>query len=237
MRIIFLFLISFTTLAQFAPVSEVDSNSVSRVYRSQRSCPGNCMKIPVGYNKAFHRSIERLKNDLDNPIVSKNEAEVCLDDDDCQSKLEAKVCSDNLEKAIKRLDTEPKEVYCTKTTYNKIPSGEFYVVVDDSLKASYEAQRAVVKAEEDAVFDKMTDMTFGRSIYASVQILNKAKGLSKTQRRALRGNLKTMRDDLLDGSICDVREDLVALAADGVLIREQDKAAILAKIDAYKTCP
>lgn len=236
MRVLILFLFTLSTWAQFSPVVEIDSGSVKNVYRSRNICPGKCLKIPVGYNNSFHKKIEIMKADLDNPTVTKSEAETCLDDEDCQTKLEAKTCADSQERVIKVLDSDPKEIYCTKTIYPQIGSGSFRVVEDLDLKSAWEAQRAGKIAEQNAVSNKVKDMNFGRQLYASVQILNKKKELSKAQRRSLRTALSTMRDDLLDGSICDVKEDLVALSADGTLIREEDKALILSKIEAYKDC-
>tara|TARA_Y100000310_G_scaffold243676_1_gene248254 strand:- start:22909 stop:23622 length:714 start_codon:yes stop_codon:yes gene_type:complete len=236
MKLLILLLFSLSSWAQFVPVSEIDAGSVTTVYRSQSICPGQCLKIPVGYNKAFHKKVEIMKPDLENPTITKSQGETCLDDEDCQSKLEAKTCTDIEERAVKVLDSDPKEVYCTKTTYPQIGSGQFKVVEDPDLKSDWISKRNARLAKEKEISDKMKDMNFGRRVYASVQILNKKKGLSKAQRRQLRNTLKTMRDDLLDGSICDVRQDLIDLNADGTLIMEDDKTQALKMIDDYKSC-
>jgi hypothetical protein len=191
-----------------------------------------------------------MVNDLTKPVYSKTDVVACaaVSDDpatteidesktlleDCQEKLAALDCTGKGE-AIRAEDNS--EVYCSMLLrYEQKPAGYSRAVVNETLKAQFDASQAAKKAERQAVQSQLKDMEFGKRLYAQVQLLNKGKGLSKAQRRQLRKDLKTMRDDLLDGNVCNVRADLVALPANGTTILEADKTALLAKIDAYKTC-
>ena len=245
----FILLTITTARAQWVRESEILSKNWTKVSR-RAACPGKCYRVPVGSASVFIELEEVMANDLTKPVYSKTDVVACAataDDpettevdetksleDDCQEKLAALNCVGKGE-AIRAEDNS--EVYCSRLLrYEQKPAGYSKAVVNETLKTQWKTQRAAAKAQRQAVQNQVEDMNFGREIYASIQLLNKQKGLSKAQRRTLRQNLKTMRDDLLDGSLCDVRADLVALSADGTLIREADKTAVLAKLDAYKTC-
>ena len=159
---------------------------------------------------------------------SKEEVETCVDEADCQAKLQLKTCSTQGASAIYTLD--PNEIYCTLETPEHV--GE-----NASLKSSYDSSKATADAQKLALDSQVYDMDFGKKLYAGVMLMNKSNGLSKAQRKQLRNDLKDIRSDLFDGDICSAREDIDALVADEVLIKSADKSAILAKIDAYKTCP
>lgn len=162
MKYLILFLISFSASANFVKVSELESGAITKVFSKMKKCGNDCIRIPTGFNKSFHKKEEIQVPDYDSPIVSKSESESCsavADDpetteidesksieDDCQAKLAAKVCSDSDERAIKVLDEGSEEVYCTKTTYPIVGSGKFHVVEDADLKAAYEIAKAADKA-------------------------------------------------------------------------------------------
>ncbi len=251
MRYLLLFFLSFSALAQWVPEAEILSKSWTKVY-SRKSCPGTCHKIPKGeIDPSFVELEEVMVNDLDKPVMSKTDIVECTavaDDpatteidetqsleNNCVAKLAALDCTGK-GKAIRALDNS--EVYCSVLLrYEQKLAGYKKAAVNQTLKSQWETSRNVQKAQEAAINSQVQDMNFGRSLYASVQLLNKGKGLTKAQRRQLRQDLKTMREDLLDGSLCDVRADLLTLPVNGTTVTEADKAAILAKLDAYKTCP
>lgn len=73
----------------------------------------------------------------------------------------------------------------------------------------------------------------GKRIIAYFRVRNEQKNLSKTQRKQLLGspNIKSIMDALGAGSL-DIAKDLIqAYAADGVLVTEADKQALLNEID------
>lgn len=110
------------------------------------------------------------------------------------------------------------------------------LVEDLALKNTYLNSENIKESIKKSLESKLYDMEIGKKIYAQVQVSNRKKGLNKAQRRQLRKDLNDMRDDLFDGNICEVREDLLILTADGVLITSEDKASVIAFIDSLKKC-
>lgn len=223
-------ILSNSALANYALRTEVESKSITKVF-TKKPKSGNYIKLPAGYNANSYDVVDEEIDDMEKPnYEAKSSVEACESLEDCKEKELALSCDDINGYFKVRTD---EDVYCTKiVSYKKKLSGR-KTVKEDAAKKALVMQ---AMAKKQAVSDKLKDMNFGRELYASVQVLNRSKGLSKADRRQLRVALKTMRDDLFDGNICEVREDLVILAADGVKIKESDKTALLSIIDKYKTC-
>jgi len=139
MRLIILFLFSSQLHASYMSKSEIESCSDGRTsYTSQSQCQSEksepCYETPDDYHCAYFR----VKS-------TKSEAESCLDEADCQAKLASKDCSHPRERAVMVLDTDPKEVYCTRTG----------AISDQSLKGPHMAQKAAEKAAKDAARDEV----------------------------------------------------------------------------------
>jgi hypothetical protein len=103
------------------------------------------------------------------------------------------------------------------------------------LEAKVADYQALV-ASTVAVQNRSRDMVIGKKIYASIKVLNSDKGLSKVQKRQLRSDMAEIRDDLLDGDICQARAEIALLTEDGTVIQSGDIAKALAMIDALKSC-
>lgn len=133
MKFLLLFLISFSVYGNYLSKTEMETCLGSRtVYMNKSSCESTklepCFRVPKNYN-CNHYLVKS----------SKNEAETCADDAECQTILNGKVCSDSNENAIMVLDTDPKEVYCTKERG----------VSDSALKVVYDAAELVIQKEKD----------------------------------------------------------------------------------------
>lgn len=152
--IILLFLLfSFSVFGNYAKLSEVETNSISTVFTRMKSCGNDCIKIPLGYDSNYHRVIDGMKNDLDNPIESKNDISPCSDKADCDAQNLIKVCTDIEETVYMALDYS--DIYCSKITgYPQIPSGQKIVTEDIGLKTAY---LAVEQSKKDAALAKKTD--------------------------------------------------------------------------------
>ena len=86
-------------------------------YIRKQSCDKNhidCINIFNGHNCKTDSNLDIQVDDKKRPKFSKSNPVTCVDDNDCQTKLAAKVCVDTLETAIKNLLSNPKEVYCSK---------------------------------------------------------------------------------------------------------------------------
>ncbi len=240
MKFLILFILFSTSVfSNYMSKPDMESCSPGRtVYMAHSRCQEvegeSCHKVPDGYNCNYHKVTTENENDLNLPIYSKNEIEACSTEPVCDAKHIIKVCTDPDEMAIKNYDS--MEVYCTKIV-NYQQKSVTRAREDSGLKTPYDANMVISNSEKSAIGLRLDDMDFGRKIYASVQVLNESKGLSKGQRRTLRADLEVIRDDLMDGNICDARFDIAALTTDPIVIRDEDVTAVLAKLDAYKTCP
>lgn len=102
-----------------------------------------------------------------------------------------------------------------------------------------DAEIAEKEAKETAqitVNNQLKEMSFGKTLYAKIMLLNKSKGLSKVQRKQLRKDLNEIRDDLFDGDICGAKEEISALNPNEVTITTLDLTKVLSLIANYKTC-
>lgn len=239
--LVFCAMFCFSANALYVKQSEALSLNITKTFLSKTNCGLDCINIPSGYKTEYFRVLDVLEDDLANPNFElKSNVTLCTDQTDCETKLLTLDCgiSDSSFPYQKLIKNDFTEIYCTRVvSYPQVSSGQKHVVIDQSLKDAYESTKAIKKAEDDAIQAKIADMDLGKKLYAIVQIKNKMKGLSKGQRRTLRTNLSTIKEDLMDGNLCDARVDIAALTADGTLILSSDITEILAKIDAYKTCP
>lgn len=234
-------LLSLNCAANWVKDSELISGDIKTVYLKKKKCGSDCVKIPIRYNKNFHKRMEVMIDDLSKPnYEAESQVESCSSESDCLEKLAAKDCGDSeLAPYKKYVSAENDKVYCTRiVSYQKKGTGSYEVRVDESLKSAYEALKAAKIAESNAVDSQLLYMEHGKRIYASIQLLSKSKGLNKAQRRKFRRDNKEIKDDLLEGNLCNARSDIQAMAVDGVLITNQAEIdSILQKIDSITSCP
>ena len=84
-------------------------------YPLKRECDkkhSDCISVRKGFNCQTDSEQDTSVDDTSSPIIVKRDLDTCVDDDECQTKLVALVCTDTSLTAIKRLDLDPKEVYC-----------------------------------------------------------------------------------------------------------------------------
>lgn len=250
-------LISTSSFAGWVKESELIAGDIKKSHTSNGRCGEGCIEIPDRYNPAYHKRVEITENDYNKPnyeaksnivscnAIADNPATTEIDEtktilQDCVEKAAALDCpeSDTSHPYFVVRAADNSQVYCTRVvSYLQKSTGRYEVKEDAALKATYEGQAAAKKIEADAINQRIKDMDFGKRIYAAIQLLSKAKGLTKAQRRQFRNTNKDIKDDLLEGNICNARSDMATMAVDGVLITSQSEInGILAKIDAYKTC-
>ena len=142
--IILILLFSFSAFGNYAKLSEVETNTISKVWMKKSKCGNDCIKIPLGYNSNYHVVIDQMVNDISSPINSKNDIEICTDKADCDAKNLIKICIDELE--IVYMAADFTEIYCSKITgYNQIASGQKIVTEDAGMKAAHMAARQSIK--------------------------------------------------------------------------------------------
>lgn len=186
--IVLTLLFSVNCLADYALESEVASSNVSKVYVKKPKLPGKYVKLPKSLNLAYHVLADEYVDDLTKPKFLKGDLESCIDDADCQTKLEAKVCSDGQE-AVKVL-TGPKEVYCkVPNGYEQKLSGNKIVVEDAAKKAIF----MTAKADEET--QNQAEKTRRQQARAMIVKLKNDEDLTPTElRKVLIALLRQLRD-------------------------------------------
>lgn len=174
MKYLILFLICFSANANYVKLSEVESNSITKVFVKSKRCGSGCIKLPKGYDKSFHILADIMKNDVTSPVYSKSETETCIDEDDCNTKNGSKVCTDEDETV--KMAQDFSDIYCTKfLRYNQIASGSKKLVIDETKKATKKAEKAAKKAAKAAKKAEVLDTLLSK--------LKNGEDLSKAQLR------------------------------------------------------
>lgn len=156
MRFLFLFLISFSVAAAYkAPVSEVEKKLLDCSYPLvvSLSCQGECIEIKKDFKCETFKLDQEMVDDIDSPIfAAKEDIEICLDSNDCQSKHEAKICTNQSDGFYPVMNLDFMESYCTKVMgYNKKPSGRKIAVIDQAKKLQHDSDMANRKASMDTL--------------------------------------------------------------------------------------
>jgi hypothetical protein len=230
MKYLILFLISLNCFANYAPLSEVQSKNITKVYLKRPA--GNFIKLPIGYNPAYYDVVDEMIDDIEKPIYSKSEAEACADQADCEAKNAIKVCADNEETVL--MSEDFSEIYCSKLTgYEQKSTGNKIVVENASLKATYEAQQLAKKQKEEALAQVRKMREAGQGVIDLMILNNSAKGLTDQQRKTVLETYSGIKALLEVGNLPQAKIEINAITPDGVLVTEQDKADLVAKIDKH----
>lgn len=150
----------------------------------------------------------------------------------CADVLAAKICS--VQGSEKYIDELYTQVYCTHITgYEQKIDGK-KVVEDASLKAAYEVQKSQKDQLEGAMVQAAKAQNCGRSTMAYMLVRNAPKNLSTAQVKSLVSTYAAIKGLLESGSLVTAKEEIAAVVADGILVTEADKAALIAYIDTCK---
>jgi hypothetical protein len=150
----------------------------------------------------------------------------------CSEVLEAKVCTEPT--ANKYIDEGFTQVYCTHITgYDQKIEGK-KLVEDSAKKASFDAKVLEEKNKSQALSQAKKAMECGKTTQALVLVRNASKGLTKPQVKQMVKAYEDIKNLLDTGSLESAVEEIQAVVADGVLITEEDKAALIAQIAACK---
>jgi len=106
-KILLLIFLSALTFANYIPKDKVGICEGLTVFSKKDKCEKVSEKDCIKISKKYNCSHSEVKPDK----TAKKMTESCLDEIDCQAKLEAIVCDDKFD-AIKNLDS--LEVYCTR---------------------------------------------------------------------------------------------------------------------------
>lgn len=186
------------------------------------------------YPSSIYSEVDIEVDDTLKPIYSKNEIESCLSIEDCDSKHALKTCLDPLESSIKNYDL--LQVYCSKfLSYDKklIKS----IALDAVKLSTYQAEqttKAALQAKESAIAYAQKLMACGNKVVAYMLVRNQPKALTTSQVDTLVQTYAPIKSLLETGSLTTAKEKIAAVVADGVVVTESDKTALIAEIDLCK---
>jgi len=216
--------------------SKIKSGS-QEAYSLQKDCERisnePCFDLGV-YPSSIYSEVDIEVDDTLKPIHSKNEVESCLSIEDCDSKHALKTCLDPLESSIKNYDL--LQVYCSKfLSYDKklIKS----IALDAVKLSAYQAEqttKAALQVKESAIAYAQKLMACGNKVLAYMLVRNQPKLLTTTQVDQLVQTYAPIKGLLETGSLNTAKEKIAAVVADGVVVTESDKAALISEIDLCK---
>lgn len=186
------------------------------------------------YPSSIYSEVDIEGDDETKPNYSKSEIESCLSIADCDSKHALKTCLDPLEYSIKNYDL--LQVYCSKfLSYDKklIKS----IALDSAKLSAYQAEqttKATLQAKEAAISYAQKLMACGNKVVAYMLVRNQPKALTTSQVDTLVQTYAPIKGLLETGSLTTAKEKIAAVVADGVVVTEADKAALIAEIDLCK---
>lgn len=112
--------------------------------------------------------------------------------------------------------------------------GEDVFVVDQKKVSAKQAAEAAAKALEVAMAQAIKAMDCGRRTQAYLLVRNATKGLSKPQVKSLVSTYRAIKDLLDTGSLASAAEEIAAITADGTIVTEQDKLALVNFLNSCK---
>ena len=224
-------LFSQLTLAGWVKLADAEANSVTEYFPRKSNCPGECVYAPSTFETAYFDVVDETEDDLTKPINSKSQAETCDDENDCQSKLSTLVCLDPDEIAIQVLDTDPKEVYCTKVTgYEQKLTGNKVLIENATKKATYLAEKAAEAAKNAGIELVRKAMECGNEVIALMSYRNALKNITIEQSKIVMAAYSNIIAYLRTGALETAASEISTVTPDG-FITQGDIDALLSKIN------
>lgn len=233
------FLFCFTSFGAYVPKGKINSESMS-IYPSKKKCElvekETCFKWQSSFEPGAMKIVTKQFDVVDSskdPVYSRREAiENCASEVDCQVKMKDKDCSSFSSDHFVAADYNQKRIFCHSLEYPMMTISREVLEVDETLKAEKVLKRQEANNQAKAVADIKKDIDFGKTVFALVQIKNKAKGLSSADRQAIRAATSPIKDDLFEGYLAEAKTKIEALPVTA-LITAEDKAEFVKMIEDY----
>ena len=154
--LIILVLFSINCFAGFMSKSAMfDCESARTFYVKKKVCNKNfadCVQIPKGFKCDYFSELDTEVDDLTKPKATKNQIVACDGEDDCKTKLLAKVCID--ENETKYIDKPFTETYCSK------PNGYYkktvkQIRIDPIKKTNYDDVQNQIASQNKVKLDAL----------------------------------------------------------------------------------
>jgi hypothetical protein len=167
---------------------------------------------------------------VDNMVVDfvrKDHEVSCADQADCDVKFQSLVC--DLGSPIKNYDS--LSVYCAVEALKK---DGMKVVNSEAKRAARAAQEQAKAQMEAAMASAAKAMECGKTAQQLVLVRNAQKNLTKPQVKQLVETYSVIKNLLDSGSLATAIDEIQTVTADGVVITEDDKAALIGHIQSCK---
>lgn len=236
---ILLVLATFNCFANY--VSEDQVSDPKMVYRTMGKCQKTsgkkCFKWEKGYIKG---SVSVQEKEFDVEDTSKPELltqpvefETCSGMNDCNTKVEKKVCGQS--EYYARVQEDFERIYCVKSLGYPTKKETRRVLVEDIVKKN----ELITKTGQSEIERQQVQQIFkaiehGKKVFALVQLMNKKKGLTKEQRKQVRQSTKPIREDLFEGYLEEARDKVQAMP-ESELVTAEDKQKVVDLINEFLT--
>ena len=224
----FIFFYNSLSIASFIPESEIQpcaDDKIYNIYPAVEDCKNkhsDCLEIPESVSSCKelldYESVDNMVIDF----IRKENAVSCLDEADCLAKEAAQVCT------IGKVIRTESEVYCAVEVMKA--EGK-KLVVSEEKKAAREAAEAIKAQQQSALNAALKAMDCGKSAQAAMLVRNAAKNLTTAQVKQIVTAYAPIKGLLDTGSLQSAIEEIQAIQADGVLVTQADKEAIIAHIN------
>ena len=226
------------TFANWVKQSDIANETISTVYMKKSSCGSDCLKIPSGFNKNYHKLFDVMMDDIANPNYElKSDVVACVDEADCIAKESAQVCiaSDSIHPYFVVRVADNSEVYCTRiVSYAQVPTGVKEVREDSTLKSAFDASELVRLDDETVMNIALKSMNCGKRVKARLLVRNSPKGLNNGQKKQIVNLYSEIQSLLEAGSLEAAKAEIQAVSPDGVLITSGDLTALINELDGCK---
>lgn len=235
-KLIIALLFSLTAHASnFIPVSSVLNNTqagYSLLADCQKASTPDEVCVDIGDQplKSFE-TYTYLADDLSKPIYSKSSIELCVDLDDCRLKIQSKTCQSD-ESPVFTLELE---LYCTKVTGYQQKTLKS-IRQSSVLLTDYLAQKALKEADElqeQKLQEKIKLIDAGKRVIALLNLRNESKNLTGEQIGQMVTAFASIKGLLETGSLKTAKYLIGQVVADGVIVTDADKTALIAELDKW----
>lgn len=234
-KFILIFILTMPVFASnWMPLSKIQSQS-NQAFQLKADCEKSgeqCLDVgdePQVVTLGFYSLSSVMGDDFENPIwEAESEVELCQGEEACQALLLSKTCPLDYSKFI---DALYLKVYCTKVTgYAQKEIGKAFQK-DNVAFDSYKSAQAQVQALNQGVSQALKVMDCGKKVQAHLLVRNSPKNLTKPQVKQLVLTFKDIKNLLDTGSLASAKEEIQAVAPDGVIVTAADKTALIGVID------
>lgn len=217
-KALLLFIFSISTFsATFLPISKLgkDTTGIS-LQSSKAKCESlsgeECLNISETGNYPY-LELQEFQEVEENSVS-------CLTG--CDEAFEALECEEGFEKRKGMIS-----VYCYKAILEK-------VVVDETKKAAYDAAQAVKEQDAAAMALVMANMECGKKAVARMTLINSTKSFDEAQVASFVSTYSDIKQLLETGALGTAIQAIQAVTADGTIVTEADKTALVDQIYSCK---